>query len=340
MTTETVPPAPPDDLRARCRATIPVLEDPRRVIAVARRRRFGLRIGLAAAAFGVGGFVLTEYRAHVQNPVASPAAEVAFANELRLMPKFMFFHIVTKRLSFDSSAGNEHETVRMDNEWTTDETWFDAEKGSRTTSARVDHHASTRAKNAVTDLLGRWFGKDAGEAYPAPWSRDFLYLPDGSRSIRIENRVKTTQFDKGDWARDSELSSFTASGSYGMGYDGTKKACLYHNIGGSWKGRRANLFFFDAPVSPIDAVHGAPILRTIYYFDAETHRLIAKTKFTRWAYQWDRGEVLATESEYDYERRPDPAKFDLHSLTAGATTIQHAVFRHSKNGPNFHLAPD
>jgi hypothetical protein len=276
-------PEPPEELKARCLATIPTAARD-----VSRRVRLKMQPILAAAAVVIS-LVLAGILGIPRPPALSSA--VVFAATVEAMKKVPFYHVKGKQMGLYPDGGGRDGDGWYSGRWINEEDWFDAEHG--------------------------YLSQSNGKTF---MPQQILDLPDGTCYYRVEDRLKITEWSPQRWERDkaSNVTRFVdpSQEARGFNYDADPK--LVSTAPGNWKGREATIITFEAPPPKEKAARGAPTVRTLFYLDAATRLCIAKQQFAR---SPNGREQMVEELEFDYSQRPDPALFDPRRIKQGVAKI-------------------
>jgi hypothetical protein len=296
---------PPEDLKARCLATIPEAagDSPRRTW----RERIKMQPILAAAAV-TAGLVLTGILGMPRQPALSGA--VVFAATVEAMKKVPFYHAKGRLVGLYPDGEGRDGDGWYSRQWINDEDWFDAEQGRLLQS-------SPSQSNAETFM---------------PWQQ-MLDLPDGSCHYRVGDRLKITEFSPQRWERNKAflVSRFADLVQQARGFNYEADPKLVSTEPGDWKGRSVIVITFEAPPPKEKAARGAPTVRTLFYVDSAAKLCIATQQFARSA---NGNEMLVGESDLDYSQRPDKSLFDPRRLEQGVVKITRA-----KGKPGSFLEP-
>jgi hypothetical protein len=296
----------PEDLRARCLATIPETASETRRPAWKKRWRMQPLLAAAAVATSLILAVIVE----IARPPAVSGA-VVFAATVQAMKKVPFYHAKGRQMGLYPDGGGHDGDGWYSGRWIDEEDWFDAEQGSLSQSSLSQSNPKTFV----------------------PWQQ-ILELPDGSCHYRVGDRLKITEFSPRRWERDraSHVSRFVDLRQQARGFDYEADPKLVSTRPGDWKGRQVIIITFEAPPPREKAARGAPTVRTLFYVDPATKLCTAKQQFARSA---GGREKLVTELEFDYTQRPDKALLDPRRLEQGAAKITRA-----KGKPGSILNPD
>lgn len=277
-------PEPPEDLRARCLATIPAGAGHalRHDTFWEKLKMKRLQIALAATVGLLMAMLVWGVRPGTQSGAA------VFAATLDAMGKVPFAHMKGRTMGFAPGSGKP---TWYTGRWIVEESWFDVEQG-------------------IYKEMG-------GETFA---SQQSLNLPDGRIYGRVEDRLKITSFDPRQWERTRtavithHVRLATAARGFNYGVDPR----LVATAPGEWKGRKATVLTYEAPPSAENAATGAPTVRTLFYVDPDTDLCMAKQQFSRVP---EGGEGLVLEWEFAYSQKPDRSRFDPSRMEQGATAI-------------------
>jgi hypothetical protein len=293
-------PEPPEDLKARCLATIPTAA--RDLPRPTWRERFKMKPTLAASAVAVG-LILAAIVGIPRPPALSGA--VVFAATVEAMKKVPFYHAKGRQMGLYPDGGGHDGDGWYSGRWIDEEDWFDVEQGS--------------------------LSRSGGKTF---MPQQELELPDGRIYYRVDDRLKITEFSPRQWERDraSQVSRFVDLGQEARGFNYEADPKLVSSVPGNWKGRQVIIITFEAPPPRGKAARGAPTVRTLFYVDSTTKLCLAKQQYARSA---SGKEMLVGELEFDYSHKPDKSLFDPRRLEQGAAKITRA-----KGKPGSILNPD
>jgi hypothetical protein len=299
-------PNPPEDLKARCLATIPTTacDEPRWTW----KERFRMQPVLAASAV-VASLVLAGILGLPRQPGLSGA--VVFAATVEAMKKVPFYHAKGREIGLYPDGGGRDGDGWYSSQWISAEDWFDAEQGH----------------------LGQWSPSPSNSETVTPW-QETLDLPDGSCHYRVGDRLKVTEFSPRRWERDKTLlvNRFADLSQQARGFNYEAAPKLVSTAPGEWKGRSVIVITFEAPPPKQKAARGAPTVRTHFYVDPATKLCLAQQQFARSA---NAQEKLVAESEFDFVQKPDKSLFEPRRLEQGVVKITRA-----KGKPGEPLNPD
>ena len=325
-----VPPPPPADLAARCRATIPVVAEadlrrPRKQ--PTHRRLLTVTVGAAmAAALAVAELARPSRTPHA---VPSPNSGVAFAETIRAMQRVTYFHRSGTGLNVKRVPQWKYLSTRF-----TNDVWFDARRGL---------YEQTRGSSGIVS-------DDATLTLPS----DQLYIRFGDE-VWIQDHSQRAQWDK---IKKSKVREITNPSSFGVGIGArlrpdvapaSPSACRV----ASWDGERTVCFTLLAPPvkEKIDLQQNAadraedhklwslmipkdaPTLRSEVYVNPDTHRVRAVQKYARFPAPSKQPDLLIGEYTYDYDHSPDDALFSPKTILKGADEVRDFRESHRKPDP-------
>lgn len=290
-------PPVPQDLQARCLATIPASAQK-----TVRHQRIGglgmknLRVAAAVTASVVLG--LGFWSTRPDNPDGkSVSGSIAFAQTLEAMRKVEFCHY--KGRQFDASDKNHRYTG-----WRLEEGWFDAQRGLYMETKRervpgVDYRVALAEGSSEVDR--------------------HLKLPDGMYYSRGERSTSVYfQSHPADWQlikrRATTFLLENLAAGVRLHFDASREPKPVSSRPGDWKGREATILTFEIKPPPKDAAKGVRKRRAVLYVDPGTRRLMAQQDFHIAA---NALETLVLGFEIDYSQ-PDASLFDPARFTKGA----------------------
>ncbi len=293
-------PAPPtpSDLAARCFETIP-----RMPVRTSKWHRFALRFAIVAV---VVAAMLWMRRPDMVSRSQNGTVAAAFAETETVMQKVTFFHCTEWQIGVNDNKKQWYVGKGMRSE-----TWFDTERG--------------------------FLWRSLPSPTAGPTYQQSLSLPDGSEHNRLYNAVRITTFSPKRWlVLCREIQHGFAD--LATKYHGFNYGVAAQPVGmtrGRWRARPANVFTFKAPPSADNAAQGAPEIRSVYFVDPATKRLIGTQWFASWRDQPNRAERKVQESEYDYAVRPPAQTFSPVLFRKGAGIVQR-----QKGAPGVTLSPE
>lgn len=298
-------PDPPEELKARCLATIPAEATAARPLTWRERLQMPVvRTALVmAAALAIGVIV-------VSSRPGTVSGAAVFAASVEAMQKVPFYYARGREQGFWPEGGYKGGDGWYTGRWVESEVWFDEERG--------------------------FFHEGKGKTFMHQMS---LRLPDGKHYERIlhewkvEDKLLITEFDASWWekTRTGVARQFTDLREMAHGIIWEVQPQLISTHHGEWKGRRVTVLTFLTPPTAEKGARGCPTIRAVFYVDPETRLCLAGQKFAR---SKTGTETLVGETEFDFSRRPDPSIFDPRRVEEGAGSI-----RQQKGGPGVTLSP-
>jgi hypothetical protein len=298
-------PKPPENLKARCLATIPATAHLASPLTWKQRLKMPLvRTTLAmAAALAIALLV-------AGSQPGSVSGAAVFAASVEAMQKVPFYHTRGREVGVDPEGDSKEGDGWYTGRWVESEIWFDEERGL--------------------------FHESKGKTFMHQMR---LSLPDGRHFERVlhdwkvEDKLMITQFDPGQWEKTKSgiARQFTNLRQMAHGINAEVEPQWTSTRSGYWKERRATVLTFLTPPTAAKAARGCPTVRAVLYVDPATKLCMAAKTFAR---SQRGGEALVGESEFDFSRRPDPSLFDPHRVEQGAGSI-----KRQQGGPVVSLSP-
>lgn len=305
------PPQPPAHLREQCLATVPQAELSRPRV-FPNLPRLTLRLGLAAVTCAALFAVATQPfgRRSPQGKMQSVAASSAYAESVAVMRKVRFWHETTTARDINFGRGKAWtspapQPPSVQGGSSTYEQWFDSERGYRVRTRLTDSLYLTNGDNYFLhpEELNRAQGKcrlNLIKGSPANWHR---------MSVQSQAQV-TDPFFSFPVGKDSDAPSEPTVTEATATYQG--KAVRAYTITMTWRQRHD--------------LDWATNNRTVVYADRVTKRFLAKRQYVSFPDFPDLGEVLSSESTFDYGTRPDKSTFDPRALMGRADSLHTVRF--------------
>lgn len=291
-------PAEPENLKARCLATIPATArnsvQSQRYARAAHPLRQQLRVAAALMATAALSLAFWNTRPH-SDDATMPPDSAAFAQTVEAMRRLTFMRCRGRQVKTGAKGG------WRTTEWAVLDTAFDAARGIYSGIWPAVIPAADQHPAGGNSGVYRFLQLPDGTLYMRPFMSADLFI---SSDPQTWHRLSKNAFAllMGERAALAEYIPSTGGGA----------PQLISSANGVWKGRQARVFILLA--KPPSDHRGAPAIRTQAYVDPATHLMTARQSFAVFA---DSTERLVMEEEYDYSR-PDAALFNPGTLRVGA----------------------